>query len=68
VSNFEDMINHPSLQREFSRFRSLGGQIRIDNNKIVLYSMIIPEDITELFAQRIRRLDVENLLEVVVEI
>ncbi len=68
MSNFEDLINHPSLQREFSRFQSLGGRIRINNNEIVLSSLVIPKDITELFAQRIRRLDAENLLEVVIEI
>jgi len=68
VSNFEDLINDPSMQREFSRFRFLGGQIRINNNKIVLSSVIVPKYIMKLFAQRIRDLDAENLLEVVIKI
>ena len=46
----EELIRHPSMQREFSRFHSLGGQIIVKTNKIVLDAAnVIPISIAEIF-------------------
>ncbi|QQG45957.1 MAG: hypothetical protein HYY55_03175 [Candidatus Niyogibacteria bacterium] len=63
----EKLIGHPSLQREFKRFRQLGGSVRIDGDKIVLFSEIIPIEVAQDFAERIRSLDEEKKLEVTVQ-
>lgn len=61
-----ELIGHPSVQREFARFRSLGGSIKVDGNKIYLFPEIIPIEIAQAFAERIRKLDEEKKLEVTV--
>ena len=62
-----ELITHPSSQREFQMFRRLGGRIEIYKNKVILFPVVIPSEIAEAFAQRIRSLDTENLLEVSVK-
>ena len=62
-----ELIAHPSLRREFQRFRRLGGHIETDKNKITLFPVVIPPEVAEAFAQRIRNLDTESLLEVSVK-
>ncbi len=63
----KDLISHPSVQRELNRFRRLGGSAEVNINKITLYPNIIPTEIAEAFAERIRKLDKEGKLEVVVQ-
>lgn len=61
------LIASASLQREFRRFRSLGGRIEINKNEIIVFPAIVPTKIAEAFAERIRNLDTTNLFEVSVK-
>lgn len=61
-----ELISHPSVQREFERFRRLGGSIEVDGNKIFLFPSTIPIEIAQAIAERIRKLDEEKKLEVTV--
>ena len=62
----KDLINHPSVQRELNRFRRLGGSVEVSANKITLCPDIVPVEIAELFGKRIRNLNKEKGLKVVV--
>ena len=64
----EELIRHPSMQREFSRFHSLGGQIIVKTNKIVLDAAnVIPISIAEIFKQRIKKCDKAGLIEIQIQ-
>ena len=66
MTEADELIRHPSIQRELTRFRSLGGSVKVSGNKISLFPKIIPVEVAQAFAQRIRKLDIEKKLDVVV--
>lgn len=62
-----ETINHPSVQRELDRFRNIGGSVQIREETIVLGREIVPGAIAEAFAGRLRALDKQKTLKVVVK-
>ncbi len=64
----EELIQHSSFQREFSRFRQLGGQVTVDGNKIILDALkVVPAAITVACVQRIKDLDAIHRLVVITQ-
>lgn len=51
----EKIFNHPSIKREFERFISLGGIIKINETQIILYSVVMPKYVVETFKKRIAK-------------
>lgn len=63
----EELIGHPSIQREFKRLRALGAKVEVMGQRIILSSEIkIPRAVLESFTQRIRALDSSHQLEITV--
>ena len=62
----EEVVNSPSIQREFSRVRSLNGRIEIEGNNVVIHRGVIPLSIANAFMGRIKEADLENCLVITV--
>jgi hypothetical protein len=58
----KELLSSRSFQREFNRFKSLGGKVEIDQNKVILFSDIVPKNIVDTFAKKIKKIDTESLL------
>ncbi|MBI2063785.1 MAG: hypothetical protein HYT65_02230 [Candidatus Yanofskybacteria bacterium] len=49
-----------SIQREIKRIEKLGEKVEVTGNHIIIYIKIIPKEIGEAFAERIKKVDIEN--------
>lgn len=60
-----NLLNHPSLQREFARLCALGAGIEVENgNRITIQPGVVPLEVVEDFVKRIHLLDPAGTLEI----
>ncbi|MBI2109303.1 MAG: hypothetical protein HYT93_03995 [Parcubacteria group bacterium] len=60
----EELIAHPSVQREIALIRKLGGDVTVQENNVVIHRGIIPVDVAIAFMDRINVLDANKQLHV----
>ncbi len=58
----QKLLNQASIQEEFNRIKRLGGKVVIAGNKVTIYAGIIPKATADILANRIKRLDLRNIL------
>jgi len=58
----QKLLNQASIQQEFDCIKRLGGKVVITGNKVTIYAGIIPKPTAKIFANRIKRLDPQNIL------
>ncbi len=63
----EQVLGHPSFMREVTRLRKIGGEVEIVGATVTLIAKIVPLDIVEVFAERMKRCDIANKLDIVVK-
>lgn len=63
----KELIDSPSIQREFNRLRSIGCKITVHGTKITIHYRYVPRFIAVAFKTRIKEHDLDNILDVVVK-
>ena len=58
----QKLLNQVSMQKEFDFIKRLGGKVFIIDNKVIIHAGIIPKTTADIFANRIRKLDPQNIL------
>ncbi|MDA2923005.1 hypothetical protein MYX07_07115 [Patescibacteria group bacterium AH-259-L07] len=56
------LLNDTIMQTEFRQITRLGGRVETIDDKVIIYRGIIPVDVIETLAGRIKKFDTENLL------
>lgn len=62
--SYQVILNELSMQNEIDRIKRLGGEVEVSGNKIIIHSGIIPAKVIDALTDRIKKLDIDNLLDV----